>query len=63
MDQLALRFIIAGIVIVAGGVAIAVTGEGVGEGAVWKGGVVVLAGLGLMVSGWYRRHGTTPPVE
>lgn len=60
MSPLALRFIIAGAVIVAGGIAIAFTGAGVGEGAIWKGAVVVLAGLGLIVSGWQRRSEFPP---
>jgi hypothetical protein len=61
MNPLAVRFLLAGGVIVVGGVSIAVLGEGVGEGAVWKGGLVVLAGLGLMVAGWKRRRQSLPP--
>lgn len=63
MSPLALRFLIAGLIIVGGGIAIAATGAGVGEGAGWKGAVVILAGVGLMVSGWLRRAGTSPPPE
>jgi hypothetical protein len=63
MNPLAARFLIAGAVIVVGGVSIAVSGQGVGEGAAWKGTVVVLAGLGLMVAGWNRRRPSVPPDE
>lgn len=61
MNPLALRFIIAGSAIVVGGIAIAVTGAGVGEGAVWKGGVVILAGIGLIASGLARNTNAPPP--
>lgn len=63
MDPLALRFVIAGGVILLGGIVIAVTGAGVGEGPVWKGGVVMLAGIGLVISGMLRRNGTSVPPE
>ena len=54
MDPLIPRFLIAGAVIVCMGVAIAVTGAGVGDGALWKGGAVALLGSGLIVSGLVR---------
>ncbi len=60
MNPLTLRFITAGVVIIVGGIAIAVTGVGVGEGAVWKGAVVAAAGAGLIVSGLLRNR-TLPP--
>jgi hypothetical protein len=63
MDRIAVRFLIAGAVIVVGGISIAATGAGIGEGAGWKGALVILAGLGLMLSGWNRRHGVSPPEE
>lgn len=63
MNPLALRFVIAGGVILVGGIAIAVTGAGVGEGAHWKGAVVMLAGIGLILSGILRRSGTSAPPE
>ena len=49
------RFILAGAVIIAGGVAIAMTGAGVGEGALWKGAAVAALGAGLIVTGFLRR--------
>jgi hypothetical protein len=61
MHPLTLRFIIAGIVVAAGGIAIAVTGAGVGEGAVWKGSVIAIAGAGLIVSSILRQF--RPPGE
>lgn len=63
LNPLALRFVIAGTVIVIGGIAIAVTGAGVGEGAVWKGALVALAGFGLIVSGVSRRASSSPPAR
>lgn len=63
MNPLSLRFLIAGSVIVVGGIAIAVTGAGVGEGAGWKGAVVIAAGAGLIVSGWMRRAGAPPAAD
>jgi hypothetical protein len=63
MNPLSIRFIIAGSVILAGGVAIAITGAGVGEQAGLKGTIVILAGLGLIISGWLHRPEISPPPE
>lgn len=60
MDRLALRFVVAGIVIVAGGIAIATTGAGIGEAPEWKGAVVVSLGIGLIVSGIRRQMRRDP---
>ena len=54
MHPLTLRFIIAGVVIVVGGAAIAFTREGVGQDAPWIGGLVAAIGAGLIVSGLLR---------
>jgi hypothetical protein len=63
MNPIALRFIVAGLAIAAGGVAIVITKAGVGDEPEWKGAIVVLAGAGLVLSGWLRRHGVRPPDE
>lgn len=55
MHPLTIRFIIAGLTVVVGGVAIAVTGSGVGEGAVWKGAIVAVIGVSLIVAGLRRK--------
>ena len=49
------RFLLAGAVIIAGGIAIALSGAGVGEGALWKGAAVALLGAGLIATGLLRR--------
>lgn len=54
MTKLAPRFIIAGIVLVVAGAAIAITREGVGPNALWIGGLVAAIGAGLVVSGLLR---------
>lgn len=54
MDPLISRFLTAGAVIVCMGVAMATTGAGVGEGAIWKGAVVAAMGVGLVVTGVVR---------
>ncbi|HEY3967307.1 MAG TPA: hypothetical protein VGM05_22295 [Planctomycetaceae bacterium] len=54
MDPLVPRFVAAGAIIVFGGIAIAATGAGVGEGAVWKGAAVAAVGIALIVSGLLR---------
>jgi drug/metabolite transporter (DMT)-like permease len=59
MTNLTPRFIIAGIVLVVAGIAIAVTQEGVGPDASWVGGVVAAIGGGLIVSGvrrYWQQH-------
>jgi hypothetical protein len=61
VNPLAFRFIFAGIVIIVAGIAIATSGAGVGEGAVWKGSLVAVAGAGLIVSGFMRQF--RPPSE
>jgi hypothetical protein len=61
VNPLAFRFIFAGIVIIVAGIAIATSGAGVGEGAVWKGSLVAAAGGGLIVSGLLRQF--RPPSE
>jgi hypothetical protein len=61
VHPLTIRFAVAGLVIIVGGVAIAATGAGVGEGAVWKGALVAAAGAGLIVSGIVRFR--KPPSE
>ena len=48
------RFIIAGIVLIVAGAAIAVTREGVGPDAPWIGGLVIAIGAGLIASGLLR---------
>lgn len=55
MDRLALRFVVAGIVIIVGGIAIATTGAGIGEAPEWKGALVAALGAGLIVSGVRRQ--------
>lgn len=55
MHPLTIRFIIAGLTVIAGGIAIAVTGAGVGEGAVWKGALVAAIGVSLIVAGLRRK--------
>ena len=60
VDPLVPRFLIAGAVIVCMGIAIAMTGAAVGEGAVWKGAAVGALGIGLIVSGLLRHR--KPPV-
>jgi len=54
MHPLTLRFIIAGVVIVVGGAAIAFTREGVGQDAPWIGGLVA-ACLGVAAVWLIRR--------
>ena len=62
MNPLAFRFVFAGIVIIVAGIAIATSGAGVGEGAVWKGSLVGAAGAGLIISGLLRQF-RPPPRE
>jgi hypothetical protein len=60
VDPLVPRFVIAGLVIVCMGVAIAVTGAAVGEGALWKGAALSTMGIAFIVTGalryWKRPH-------
>lgn len=60
MDPLVPRFVIAGLVIVCMGVAIAMTGAAVGEGALWKGAGLSVMGIAFIVTGalryWKRPH-------
>jgi len=60
LDPLVPRFIIAGLGFIAGGVAIAVIREGVGEQAVLIGSVVAVLGFCLVISG-IQRHRKGPP--
>jgi len=60
MNPLNLRFIIAGVVIIVAGIAIATTGAGVGEGAVTKGAIVAAAGGGLIATGIMRQFRPPP---
>jgi hypothetical protein len=61
VKPLTLRFIIAGTVIIVAGIAIAVTGAGVGESPEAKAAVVAAAGAGLIVTGILRQF--RPPPE
>jgi hypothetical protein len=54
MNPVSARLIIAGALIVFMGVAIALTGAGVGEYPVQKGAVVGMLGIGLIGSGLFR---------
>jgi hypothetical protein len=54
VDPLVPRFVIAGLVIVCMGVAIAVTGAAVGEGALWKGAGLGALGIGFIATGALR---------
>ena len=51
MHPLRIRYVIAGTVIIVAGVAIAITGAGVGEGALWKGIAVAVVGAALISTG------------
>lgn len=59
MHPLVPRFLAAGAVIICMGVAIATTGAGVGERAIWKGAAVAAMGVALIITGLVR-YGKPP---
>lgn len=57
LNPLSRKLMIAGAVVTAGGIAIAVVQEGVGTHAVWKGTFIALMGVGMFLHGWLRKTG------
>lgn len=55
LNPLSRKLMIAGSVVCAGGIAMAVVQEGVGKHAVLKGTIFALMGLGMVLHGWLRR--------